>query len=324
MKKKIIRILLCIVMLLTFNFTSVFAHPGRTDKNGCHTCRTNCAKWGLRTGEYHCHNSWGSSSGGSTSSGTSGSSGSSNSPSVAPKTTTPSVDYAAKGKAEGYAYKKANPDASLPDLSGQTDAYVNSYKESFNAACSELTTESESQAIARATSDATNTEEMNLSTDGLQVISSVYQQKYKEIYQQEEKNYFKGIEDEAKNKARLSVWNKEKKNDSSSYPLQKAITYYQSEYDKYYDEEKSNLEEVREIIQEKAQTDAKDGKEKRYKSIDFYKDYKIYTSLKKAYDEAYDEEINHAEITPVDGIAGATAVAGIGYLGYRKYKKKRA
>lgn len=33
----------------------VFAHPGRTDSSGCHTCRTNCAKWGLSTGEYHCH-----------------------------------------------------------------------------------------------------------------------------------------------------------------------------------------------------------------------------------------------------------------------------
>ncbi len=33
-----------------------FAHPGRTDSSGCHTCRTNCANWGLSTGEYHCHN----------------------------------------------------------------------------------------------------------------------------------------------------------------------------------------------------------------------------------------------------------------------------
>jgi len=35
---------------------SVFAHPGRTDTNGCHTCRTNCESWGLKYGEYHCHN----------------------------------------------------------------------------------------------------------------------------------------------------------------------------------------------------------------------------------------------------------------------------
>ncbi len=39
------------------------AHPGRTDANGGHTCRTNCEKWGLEYGEYHYHN--GGNSGGS-------------------------------------------------------------------------------------------------------------------------------------------------------------------------------------------------------------------------------------------------------------------
>lgn len=33
-----------------------FAHPGRTDSSGCHTCKTNCPNWGLSSGEYHCHN----------------------------------------------------------------------------------------------------------------------------------------------------------------------------------------------------------------------------------------------------------------------------
>lgn len=32
------------------------AHPGRTDANGGHTCRTNCTEnWGLQYGEYHYH-----------------------------------------------------------------------------------------------------------------------------------------------------------------------------------------------------------------------------------------------------------------------------
>jgi len=35
------------------------AHPGNTDKYGCHTCKTNCPKWGLRKAEYHCHKSKG-------------------------------------------------------------------------------------------------------------------------------------------------------------------------------------------------------------------------------------------------------------------------
>lgn len=46
---------LIILFIFIFAPLVVFAHPGRTDSSGCHTCRTNCAKWGLSTGEYHCH-----------------------------------------------------------------------------------------------------------------------------------------------------------------------------------------------------------------------------------------------------------------------------
>ena len=42
-----------------FTYTGVLAHSGRTDSSGCHTCRTNCSSWGLRSGEYHCHRSKG-------------------------------------------------------------------------------------------------------------------------------------------------------------------------------------------------------------------------------------------------------------------------
>jgi len=50
--KKIINILVLSVFLLP---SIAAAHPGRTDSSGCHTCRTNCSKWGLTMGEYHCH-----------------------------------------------------------------------------------------------------------------------------------------------------------------------------------------------------------------------------------------------------------------------------
>lgn len=63
---KPIIISLFIATLLAYAPLSL-AHPGRTDSSGCHTCRTDCASWGLSDGEYHCH-------GGSDSSG--GSSGS--------------------------------------------------------------------------------------------------------------------------------------------------------------------------------------------------------------------------------------------------------
>lgn len=53
-KRAIIVFIFCGVILFYPNV--VLAHPGRTDSNGCHKCNTNCAKWGLDTGEYHCHN----------------------------------------------------------------------------------------------------------------------------------------------------------------------------------------------------------------------------------------------------------------------------
>lgn len=35
-----------------------FASPGGLDSNGGHYCRTNCAKYGYKTDEYHCHKSY--------------------------------------------------------------------------------------------------------------------------------------------------------------------------------------------------------------------------------------------------------------------------
>jgi len=52
MKRLYLIVVLAIFVLVP---TVSLAHPGRTDSSGCHTCRTNCAKWGLSTGEYHCH-----------------------------------------------------------------------------------------------------------------------------------------------------------------------------------------------------------------------------------------------------------------------------
>lgn len=47
-----------LLVIITTPYIS-FAHPGRTDSVGCHTCRTNCSGWGLSSGEYHCHRSKG-------------------------------------------------------------------------------------------------------------------------------------------------------------------------------------------------------------------------------------------------------------------------
>jgi hypothetical protein len=60
------------IVFFTLIFTFLFgnlasAHPGRTDANGGHVCRTNCGQWGLQPGEYHYHNGGGSTSSSSSS-----------------------------------------------------------------------------------------------------------------------------------------------------------------------------------------------------------------------------------------------------------------
>lgn len=53
---KFLTLSLKVVMVLSlFSPSTTLAHPGRTDSYGCHTCRTNCPKWGLDYSEYHCH-----------------------------------------------------------------------------------------------------------------------------------------------------------------------------------------------------------------------------------------------------------------------------
>jgi hypothetical protein len=50
------KLLLAIFIVANFIIVpTAYAHPGRTDNNGCHTCYTNCENWGLKYGEYHCH-----------------------------------------------------------------------------------------------------------------------------------------------------------------------------------------------------------------------------------------------------------------------------
>jgi len=53
--KFLLTIFICFVIITP---SQVLAHPGRTNSSGCHKCNgdnTNCAKWGLANGEYHCH-----------------------------------------------------------------------------------------------------------------------------------------------------------------------------------------------------------------------------------------------------------------------------
>ncbi|MEI4832334.1 YHYH domain-containing protein [Bacillus sp. FJAT-53711] len=58
MKKNMKMLAMALGLAIMGSTTSVYASPGGLDANGGHTCHTNCAKWGLETGEYHYHNNW--------------------------------------------------------------------------------------------------------------------------------------------------------------------------------------------------------------------------------------------------------------------------
>lgn len=107
MKRKMISS--SIALILLFSSSSVYAHPGRTDANGGHTCWTNCSKWGLEYGEYHYHNG-----GKSSSSSSSPASNSSSKKSSTPKSSTP--------KPKSPSYKTSG-----------LKVYVNGQKIAFNS-----------------------------------------------------------------------------------------------------------------------------------------------------------------------------------------------
>lgn len=59
LRGNLLLLIVIVALALSFGPAVTFAHPGKTDSVGCHTCRTNCSNWGLSYGEYHCHKSKG-------------------------------------------------------------------------------------------------------------------------------------------------------------------------------------------------------------------------------------------------------------------------
>lgn len=56
MKKHFLSALFVLFLIAVPFSLNANASPGGLDSNGGHTCRTNCGKYGLKTGQYHYHN----------------------------------------------------------------------------------------------------------------------------------------------------------------------------------------------------------------------------------------------------------------------------
>ncbi|MGE6257030.1 YHYH domain-containing protein [Heyndrickxia sporothermodurans] len=124
--KKLFVTFSALLIILSFSARDVLAHPGRTDSNGGHTCRTNCAKWGLKTGEYHYHNGGGSGGGSS------------------PRTSTPAPSYSQadvdrgrkSGQKNGYedGYNRSSRN---PNTNNGNEGYKKGYKAGYDAGYNE-------------------------------------------------------------------------------------------------------------------------------------------------------------------------------------------
>ncbi|MFS0788671.1 hypothetical protein ABC345_20070 [Shouchella sp. 1P09AA] len=122
-----------VTFILIFTWSSIsHAHPGRTDGNGGHYCRTNCEKWGLNYDEYHYHNG-GSSNSSSSNSVNKSPSTPESSPAPKPSYTQADIDEGSKaGREKGYEHGYERKDKSS-STDHPNEGYRIGYEEGYGA-----------------------------------------------------------------------------------------------------------------------------------------------------------------------------------------------
>lgn len=321
MKKKVLFAAMLSATLLGAT-QAVKAHPGRTDGNGCHTCRTNCEKWGLAYGEYHCHN-------GNSSASSSNSSSNQTKPSTntttnsyttsKPTVTKPKIDYKAIGKKEGYAAKIKEPNRNLKNIKYKykDSNYRSAFDKAFLQDEKELRKKSETLAKQNGEKDAITTEKYQLATLPKNIIKEVYTKHYKEAYDAKEKLKLNEIYAMADKDAFTNIYNEEEA--KRSFDLKKFSKHYISEYNTYrenYIKEKKNFLEMSKT---NGKEDAKEHEDKNYQFLDSVKDTKFYKEAKAAYDASYDD--NLVEVNPIESAIILGVFIIIIYVIVRKIKK---
>lgn len=327
--KKVLRFIVIVLLLISFSPLSVKAHPGRTDANGCHTCKTNCEKYGLDYGEYHCHNGGGSSSGGSSSSQDKAApSTSQNNTTPAPAKSKPAasiekkVDYASIGKTDGYNFKIKNPDKELSEANYtySESAYKSAYKTAYEKAENELKDKTIKLASENGDKDATKTEKYKLSPIPNGVIKKVYEEYYKTAFDEVVSRIKNELKSNADKVAFALVFDEKNSEKPNVYDLKKFKDVYAKELkDKKaaYEEEKKS---VLKIASENGKADAGNKGSENYRFIEKYENTKFYNEAKKVYDKSYEE--NKSEGNPIiGGIVFIIVIVGI--VWFMKKRKKR-
>lgn len=325
--KRILGFVVVVVLMLSSTPSSVKAHPGRTDANGCHTCKTNCGKWGLEYGQYHCHNGGGSSSGGSSSSQRK-TSPSQNNTTSAPAQKTPAVpvekkiDYALIGKTDGYNFKIKNPDKELSEANYtySESAYKSAYKTAYEKAENELKEKSIKLANENGDKDAMKSEDYKLSAIPSGVIKKVYEEYYKEAFDETNSRIKNELKDSADKAAFALVFDEKDSEKPNVYELKKFEDVYDKELkDKTagYEKEKKS---VLKIASENGKADTENKDTENYSFIEKYEGTKFYNEAKKVYDKSYED--NKSEGNPIfGGIILVVIIAGI--VWFVKKRRKR-
>lgn len=305
------------------------AHPGRTDANGCHVCRTNCDKWGLSTGEYHCHNggsssttsnSNSSSSSNKASGSSAGGSTSTNNITQKPNTVTSTLDYASKGKTDGYKTKKSNPNMELEDAvyTYTNSAYKKAYEEAFKKAEIELKDISKRRGKENGKKDALNTEEYKLDKVPDGVIKTVYVETYKQAYDSVEKSEIDANDAKAKQNSFRKIFHEQTEKSVDFHGLKKYETAYKAAYEEYYKKYTKEKENYIQQSKEKGKQDGEKRKEKDYSFLEDIKDTAVYKQAVEAYDQSYDE--NYKEMGMIETLLSLLIMAGFIYGVYRLVK----
>ncbi|MEG0735420.1 MAG: YHYH domain-containing protein [Longicatena sp.] len=285
-KLKVVVGFVLLFLLANIPQSNMEAHPGRTDGNGCHTCRTNCEKWGLKYGEYHCHN------GGSTND-TQQSSGNNNTyVAPQPQVEQPSVDYETIGKNDGYAFKKDHPNATLEEATYtyQDASYKSSFEEAFHSAEAELEQTSKTAAINAGTKDATSYDTYQLDSISNEYMKSVYETNYKTAFDTEVGRIKRELDATAKEYAYASVFGIQKNETMQGYELEKYKEHYKKSFEKYEEDYKTEKQEVLEEAKKKGKEDKQETNDKNYDFLVSYENTKFYDEAKEAYDQAYENE----------------------------------
>lgn len=334
MKKRYYLLLICVIVLslvFVLQENEVKAHPGRTNSSGCHYCRTNCASYGLSTGEYHCHN------GGSSS----GNNNVDNSyqnylneqrrqeelkrqQEEIRKQQEKAYNETQKqlGEKEGYNYKKENPDADYPDFSNKNEYYIEAFKKSYRKADDELSELTKLKADENAKKDAIVLMKMNeVVPAGLK--SKLYQSEYEDKFISYEYDFKSNIKYYAEQQAKKDVYNKKKKIKKLIFDNEKEEYYYLLFYKQMVDESKIEVDNIKKEVSKVGYKDGYNFIDQSDNAYSTYSEYKIYKDFDKIYKKYYKNGKEDRKTTIIKNTTITIGLIGVGISLLYVWKQKK-